>query len=197
MSSPVDPTFATQLLQRSLDDDDSHGAELLQLVGAELRRLAAGYLRRERAGHTLQPTALVHEAYLKLIDSTVLGTGDRERFLALAARAMRQVLVDSARQHKAARRGGDRWDRVSLHPDLVAGGGAQAADVDLVDLDDALTRFAAKHAVASQVIELRYFGGLTIEETAAVLAISVSMVGKHWRLAKAWLGRELARGDPT
>jgi RNA polymerase sigma factor (TIGR02999 family) len=190
-----DPTVASRLLRLSERDDDSHAAELLEVVGAELRQMAGRLLRRERVGHTLQPTALVHEAYLKLVDSTVLESGDRERLLGFAARAMRQVLVDFARERKAVRRGGQHWDRVSLHPELVHDAGGGPGDFDLVDLDDALTRFAAEHRTAARVVELRYFGGLTIEETASVIGISDSMVGKHWRLARAWLRRQLNSSD--
>jgi RNA polymerase sigma-70 factor (ECF subfamily) len=150
---------------------------------------------RERAGHTLQPTALVHEAYLKLIDSTVIGSGDRNRFLALAARAMRQVLIDFARQRKAGRRGGGDWERVTLHPELV--GEASSEEVDLLDLDEALARLAEVHDVAARVVELRYFGGLTLVEAGALLGISDSMVSKYWRTAQAWLRRELgSAGSP-
>jgi RNA polymerase sigma-70 factor (ECF subfamily) len=145
-------------------------------------------------GHTLQPTALVNEAYIKLIDSTVLLRGDRERFLALAARVMRQVLVDFARTRKAQRRGGNQWQRVSLHAELVPAGSADG-DVDLVGLDEALTRFATLHAKAAQVLELRFFGGLTLTETAAALDISERMVSKYWRGARAWLERELGPGS--
>jgi len=193
MPPSPDPALATRLLQQSERDDDSQAAELLQLLGAELRRLAAGYLRNERVGHTLQPTALVNEAYLKLIDSTVIGTGDRERFLAMAAWAMRQVLVDFARRRRTERRGGDDWQRISLHPDVAID--AKAEDADLLDLDDALSRFAEVHAKAARVVELRYFGGLTIDETAQVLDVSARMVSKYWHLARAWLGRELGSAD--
>ncbi|MFT7464792.1 MAG: RNA polymerase sigma-70 factor (ECF subfamily) [Pseudohongiellaceae bacterium] len=197
MPSPPDPLLATQLLQQSKRGDDSPAAELLVLVGDELRRLAASYLRRERAGHTLQPTALVNEAYLKLVDSTVLVSGDRARFLALAARAMRQVLIDFARKHKAERRGGDHWGRVSLHPEMLDDTGASRDGYDLIDLDAALSRFAAVHEMASQVVELRFFGGLTIEEAATVLGISDRMVRKYWTSARTWLGRELNATDRT
>jgi len=192
--STPEPSLATQLLQRSTRDDSS-AAELLDLVGEELRRLAAGYIRRERAGHTLQPTALVNEAYLKLADSTVLVSGDRARFLAFAARAMRQVLVDFARKRKSASRGGDEWERVTLHPELASESPRGDVDVDLLDLDDALSRFAGLHASAAQVVELRYFGGLTIEETADALGISGRMVRKYWTSARTWLGRELRSSD--
>jgi len=188
------PSLATRLLQHS--DDDSHPAELLELVAVELRRLAARYLSREQGGHTLQPTALVNEAYLKLIDSTVIRTGDRERFLAMAAWAMRQVLVDFARRRRTERRGGKDWERVSLHPEIGLDTSPRAGDVDLLDLDDALTRFAQVHDKAARVVELRYFGGLTIGETAGVLGVSNRMVSKHWHLARAWLGRELGSADP-
>lgn len=197
MPPPADPTLATQLLRQSKNDDDSQAAELLALVGAELRQIAAAYLQRERVGHTLQPTALVHEAYLKLIDSTVILSGDRERFLGFAARAMRQVLIDVARKRRTDRHGGEGWQRVSLHTDLLGVVDASQQEVDLLDLDDALTRFTAVHAKAAQVVELRYFGGLTLDEVASVLGISSRMVSKYWNTARAWLGRELRPADPS
>jgi RNA polymerase sigma-70 factor (ECF subfamily) len=199
MASPSDtpPTHATRLLQQSQRDDDAHGAELLELVGTELRQLAAAYLRRERSGHTLQPTALVHEAYIKLIDSTVLSSGDRVRFLGVAARAMRQVLVDFARRRRTARRGGQGWNRVSLHPDLTLNDGAAHEGIDLTDLDDALTRFAALHEKAARVVELRYFGGLPVEDVALAMGLSTRMVVKYWRTARAWLRRDLGPAGPS
>jgi len=124
-------------------------------------------------------------------------SGDRARFLGLAARAMRQVLIDFARKHKADRRGGKNWNRVSLHPDMLGDARAMRDGCDLIDLDDALTRFAAVHEKASRVVELRFFGGLTIEEAASVLGISDRMVSRYWASARTWLGRELRAKDPT
>ena len=197
MPQTPDPTPGPQNPQRGKKREDHDSAELLERVGAEMRRLAAGYLSRQDSGHTLQPTALVNEAYLKLIDSTVIRTDDRERFLATAAQAMRQVLVDSARKRHALRRGGSGWQRVSLHPDVLADDVLPHDEFDVLDLDDALTRLAQAHAMPARVVELRYFGGLTVEETAGVLSVSERMVGKYWFLARAWLGRELGSTDTT
>lgn len=196
MSSDPPPRDATRLLlslSTATDggDDRARGeGELLQVVGKELRSLAKSYLKRERAGHILQPTALVHEAYLKLIDHSVISGDDRERFLALAARAMRQVLVDFARRRKAGRRGGDSWERVTLHSDLIEN---DVDHADLIDLENALERLAETNAKAAEVVELRFFGGLSDEEAARVLSVSDRMVRKYWVTARAWLSRELGR----
>jgi RNA polymerase sigma-70 factor (ECF subfamily) len=186
MPSP-DPPTATRLLLDMQRDDDSKAEALLELVGEELHALAAGYLRRERASHTLQPTALVHEAWLKLIDSTVIASGDRGRFMSVAARAMRRVLIDHARGRNRQRRGGD-WKRVSLAPDLLA---SEATDVELIDLDDALRKFAERDPRAARVVELRFFAGLSVEEIAELLGVSRSTAYEDWLMARGWLGREL------
>jgi RNA polymerase sigma factor (TIGR02999 family) len=161
-------------------------AELAQQVYAELKRLAAGYLRRERPGQTLQATALVHEAYLRLADATPVWQ-DRNHFVAIAARSMRQILVDRARARGAAK----RWaglDRVSLHESLHA-----AADIDdmLPALDEALTRLEQIDPEQARIVELRFFAGLTVEEAAAALDMSPATLKRRWSLARAWLHREL------
>ncbi len=161
--------------------------ELMPLVYDELRRLAAAYLRNERRAHSLQPTALVNVAYLCLVGQTNLKWQDRAHFLGLAARTMRRVLVDHARRHHAAKRGGE-LKRVTLIG-LIAG--EQARDVDLVALDEALSRLSAVDEPKGRMVELRFFGGLTVEETAEVMGISPATVKRMWAFAKAWLYREL------
>jgi RNA polymerase sigma factor (TIGR02999 family) len=155
-------------------------------VYTELRRLAGGLLGHERPDHTLQATALVHEAYLKLADQNRAAWADRAHFLAVAAQAMRRILVDHARARGRIKRGPS--DKASLDDDLVV---APEPAMDLVALDDALNRLAAVNSDAARVVELRYFGGLTIEETATVLRVSDSTVEREWRYARAWLYRAL------
>jgi RNA polymerase sigma factor (TIGR02999 family) len=179
----------SQLLERASAGDAQAASRLMPLVYDELRRLAAGYLRRERKGQTLQPTALVHEAYLRLI-----GPGDhpwagRTHFLAIAALSMRQVLVDRARRRAAAKRGGDA-QRLTLDDTVLAAAPAGDA-LDLVALDDALTRLEALDPLQARIVELRYFGGLTVEETAAAVELSPATVKRHWTLARAFLKKAL------
>jgi RNA polymerase sigma factor (TIGR02999 family) len=177
----------TQLLQEWSSGRQDALDRLLPQIYAELRRLAASYLRRERRDHTLQPTALVHEAFLKLVDQRAVRWQNRAHFFGIAAQAMRRILVDHARAHGAGKRGsGER--PVSLDETLVL---TAAPDVDLLALDEALTRLAAIDVQQSRVVELRYFGGLTMDETAEVLRISQATVGREWTLAKAWLYAEL------
>lgn len=161
--------------QESLD-------ELLPHVYAELRRLAARYLRRERFGHTLQPTALVHEAFLKLVGQDVQWQ-NRAHFFAIAAKLMRRILIDHARGHGAGKRGGGAL-HVPLDDVQVPVGGA---DVDLIALDEALTRLAAIDPQQSRIVEMKFFGGLTIDEIAEVLRISPATVSRDWTIARAWL----------
>jgi len=179
----------TQLLQQWTDGRQDALDRLLPQVYAELRRLASSYLRRERPNHTLQATALVHEAFLKLIDQRAVRWQNRAHFFGIAAQAMRRILVDHARAHAAGKRGaGDR--QVSLDEALVV---TAAPDVDLLALDEVLTRLATIDPQQSRVVELRFFGGLTMEETAEVMDISPATVGREWTLAKAWLYAELQR----
>jgi RNA polymerase sigma factor (TIGR02999 family) len=164
--------------------------QLLPLVYAELRRIAARQIRSERANHTLQPTALVHEVYLRLIDQRQVDWHDRAHFLGVAARMMRRVLVDHARRHGARKRG-DGIQCVSIDDAKEL---AAAPEVPILALDRALERLEKFDADLARIVELRAFGGLTIEETAHVLKVSPSTAKREWRTAKAWLNRELASG---
>jgi RNA polymerase sigma-70 factor (ECF subfamily) len=159
---------------------------LMEAVYGELRQLARGYLRRERAEHTLPPTALVHEAYLKLIDQKRVRWQNRAHFFAIAAQQMRRILVDHARAHRAAKRGGGAT--IPLTGVDVADGQSQ---LDLLELETALEKLAALDPRQSRLVELRFFGGLTVEETATVLGIAAITVKRDWALARAWLFREL------
>jgi RNA polymerase sigma factor (TIGR02999 family) len=165
---------------------------LIPAVYNELRRLAHAYLRRERPGHTLQATALVHEAYLRLLSQQPDAWSDRTRFIGIAAHVMRQILVEYARARGREKRGGPHQQRVPLDESVATIDPLHAAQWEL--LDDALTRLAALSPRQTQVVELRYFGGLTIEETAAVLKLSEKTVKRDWAAARAWLRRELASG---
>ena len=179
----------TQLLRAWSDGDEKALERLLPLVEAELRRLARGYIARERRGHTLQPTALVNEAFLRLIDARHVRWQDRAHFLGIAARLMRRVLVDHARSRGYQKRGGGAA-RVTLTEALAVAPG-QAMDLDLVALDRALEGLAVVDARKAKVIELRFFGGLSVEETAEVLHLSTDTIKRDWRLAKLWLLRAL------
>jgi RNA polymerase sigma factor (TIGR02999 family) len=170
--------------------DKSAFDRLIPLVHTELHRLARRCMAGERAGHTLQTSALVNEAYLRLIDITQVHWQNRAHFFAMAARTMRRILVDSARARGNQRRGGDVV-KVALDDALVVG--TDRRD-DLVALDEALERLGAVYPRQAQVVELRYFGGLTLEETAAALDISTDTVKRDWRFAKLWLLRELSGG---
>ena len=177
----------TKLLQQWTDGRQDALERLVPQVYVELRRLAASYLRRERPNHTLQATALVHEAFLKLVDQKAVRWQNRAHFFGIAAQAMRRILVDHARAHAAGKRGaGDR--HLSLDEALVV---TPAPDVDLLALDEVLSRLATIDPQQSRVVELRFFGGLTMEETAEVMQISPATVGREWTLAKAWLYAEL------
>ena len=161
--------------------------EALPRTYDELRRLAAHYMRRERSDHTLQPTALVHEAYLKLAEQDRVQWRNRSHFIGIAAQLMRRILVDHARAHHAGKRGG--YDtRIPLDAGIAA---AADAGVDLVDLDGALTKLAALDPRQARIVDLRYFGGLSIEETADALALSPATVKRDWQMARAWLRRAL------
>ncbi|MBA3296785.1 MAG: sigma-70 family RNA polymerase sigma factor [Acidobacteria bacterium] len=160
---------------------------LLPLVYKELRRLAAGYIRREKPGQTLQPTALVHEAYLRLMKDRPDRWQNRAHFCAIAAHSMRQILIERARARGAVKRGGG-GPRVTLDEALVAG---EDRSIDLLALDEALERLAAMDPDQARLVELRFFGGLTVDETAEAMDISPATVKRHWTVAKAWLAREL------
>lgn len=184
----------SRLIAESAAGDPAAAAALVPVVYEELRRVAASALRRERADHTLQPTALVHEAFLRLADVPAAQWRDRGHFVAIAARVMRQVLVDHARGRNALKRGSAEV-RVPLEGiDVPATG---AADIDLVALDDALERLARLDERQARIVELRFFGGLTVEETAAVIGASERTVKRDWQMSRAWLKRELARGTSS
>lgn len=163
---------------------------LVPLIYRELHGLAHYYLRGERSGHTLQTTALVHEAYLRLAKQGPFQTENRGHFVAVAARLMRQILVDYARSHRAAKRGAEC--RVELGDAIEQ---PQKRDTDVVALDDALNELAKLDEQQCRIVELRFFGGLTLEETAAVMDISSATVGRDWNMAKAWLSRQMQRGS--
>jgi RNA polymerase sigma factor (TIGR02999 family) len=182
------PGHVTQLLERWGGGDRSALDELTPLVLGELRQLAAAYLRRERLGHTLQTTALIHEAYLKLVGQRHGRWQGRKHFYGIAARLMRQVLVEHARRHQAEKRGGGRVAVTLGHADEVAG----APEVDILAVHEALERLAAFDAQQARIVELRFFAGLSIEETAEVLRISPATVKREWVSAKAWLYREMS-----
>jgi RNA polymerase sigma factor (TIGR02999 family) len=164
---------------------------LLPIVHGELRRIASAYLRRERPEHTLQPTALVNEAYLRLAERGEVEWESKTHFLAIAANVMRQILVDHARARRAEKRHGDRV-QVQLDEALVV---PFERDLDLVWLDNALDRLAALDPQLARVVELRYFGGLTTKEIAEVLGVSTATVEREWATARGWLRRELTRGE--
>ncbi len=173
------------------DDPEQAFAKLLPLVYAELRRLAAHYLRGERADHTLQATALVHEAFLRLADQKNVHWQNQDQFVAIASQLMRRILVDYSRSHHAAKRGGET-PKIYLDENVLAAGRA----AELVALDDALNRLAEIDPEQARIVELRFFGGLSIEETAALLKISVATLKRRWNVAKAWLAREMKSGTP-
>lgn len=177
-----------ELLDASSDGDLKAHEQLVSTVYAELRRLARNYLRRERADHTLQPTALVHEAYLRLLGQTQVEWRNREHFLGVAAQMMRRVLVDHARGRGRMKRGADRQ--------MVSLSGIESmrtnAAVDFSALDDALKALESLDEQKGRVVELRYFAGLSIEETARALQVSTATVERDWRFARAFLHRELA-----
>ena len=185
------PNEVTQLLLAWSQGDRSALDRLIPLVYAELRRLAHHYMGLERPGHTLQTTALVNEAYLRLIDSSQVQWQNRAHFFAVSAQLMRRILVDFARAHRNLKRGGEA-QRVSLDEALLA---PQETDADLVALDEALTALAAIDPRQARAVELRFFGGLSVEETAEVLQVSPETVHREWRVAKAWLLRELQSGE--
>jgi len=186
------PGAVTELLRAWSEGDDGALDRLVPLVEAELRRLARGYLGRERRGHTLQITALVNEAFLRLTDARHVRWQDRAHFLGISARLMRRVLVDYARRRGFQKRGGGA-QRGTFDEGLVA---SPEPALDIVALDGALEALAQVDVRKSRVVELRFFGGLTVEETAEVLNVSPDTVKRDWRLAKLWLLRELEGEEP-
>jgi RNA polymerase sigma factor (TIGR02999 family) len=183
------PQEVTELLMAWGNGDAGALSRLTPLVYEELHRLAAAYMRREKAGHTLQTSALVNEAYIKLVDSSRVRWQNRAHFFAVAAQLMRRILVDFARSRQYRKRGGD-WQQVTLDQRL---GFTARLDSDLVALDAALQELARLDLRKARVVELRFFGGLSLEETSEALQVSTDTVGRDWRAAKAWLARELKR----
>jgi RNA polymerase sigma factor (TIGR02999 family) len=181
----------TELLEQWSQGDELALEKLMPVVYGELHRLARRYISDERPGHTLQTTALVNEAYLRLVDSTHPNWEGRTHFFAVCAQIMRRILVDWARSRQAEKRGKDA-PKLELDDALLA---AARPGTDLVAVDDALRALADIDLRKSQVVELRFFGGLSVKETADVLKVSVETVQRDWRLARSWLRRELTRGQ--
>lgn len=192
METSPDRIDVTRLLLAWSEGDQEALNRLTPIVYQELHRLATVYMSRERNDHTLQPTALVNEVFLRLVDLQGVGWRDRAHFLAVAARTMRRILVDFARARGYQKRSGG-GERVVLNESLAM---AAEPGADLVALDDALNRLAAIDERKSQIVELRYFGGLRVEETAEALHISPETVMRDWRAAKAWLHLQLNEGRP-
>lgn len=194
MTSPAESAEITHLLKAWGRGDEAALDRLTPLVYERLHRMARACMRRERAGHTLQATALVNEAFLRLVDSPDLDWSDRAHFFAVTARLMRRILVDAARSRAAVKRGGgaeraDHSAAINLD-DLPAAGVEMSAQV--CALDDALNGLAGLDPRRARVVELRFFGGLSVEETGAILQVSPQTVMRDWRLARAWLARELS-----
>ena len=185
-STPIDVTL---LLKELSNGNQQALAELVPVVYDELRRLAAYYLRRERSDHTLQATALVHEAYLRLVDQRHVDWKNRNHFFGVAAQLMRRVLLMHAREHRAAKRGSGA-QKVSLDETAIL---SPAQSDELVYLDELLTRLAALDPQQARVVEYRFFAGLSVEETAELMNISTATVKRDWAMAKAWLAREMGR----
>ena len=184
------PQGVSELLSRWRSGDQEALDALVPMVYRELRALAHNYLRKERQGHTLQTTALVHEAYLRMVDQRPFSVENRSHFVGVAARLMRQILVDYYRKHGAAKRGADR--KLDIDAELVL---PQERSANLIALDDALNELAEMDEQQSRLVELKYFGGLTTDEIAEVLGISRSTAKREWNVAKAWLSRQMKRGD--
>lgn len=180
----------TALLRKWREGDQAALDQLMPLVYDELRRVAHNYLRRERLDHTLQSTAVVHEAYLRLVEGAV-EFQNRQHFFAVSAQLMRQILVDYARRHRSLKRNGGY--RLAIEEALSL----RSKDVDLVNLDEALKELARMDARQGRIVELRFFGGLSIEETADVLSLSAATVERSWASARAWLYRQLKRNAPS
>jgi RNA polymerase sigma factor (TIGR02999 family) len=185
------PPDVTALLQEWRAGNQAALEQLVPIIYEELRRVARGRLRLERPDHTLQPTALVHEAYLRLIEQRNVRWQNRAHFFAISAQLMRRILVDKARARHNRKRGGE-VRQVVLNEALVA---SKERGEELVALDDALQSLAAIDPRKSQVVELRFFGGLSVEETAEVLKMSPDTVTRDWKMAKVWLMRELSKGN--
>lgn len=193
MEKSPDNQDVTGLLLDWSQGDEASLERLMPLVYDELKRVARGHMRKERSDHTLQTTVLVHEAYLRLVDAQRVEWQDRAHFFGIASRLIRQILVDHARTRGAAKRGGGVAP-VALDEGAVIGG---ERATEILALDDALQDLARMDPRQARVVEMRYFGGLTIDETAAVLEISPATVKREWNVASAWLRRELGSGPPA
>ena len=196
-SSPQTPTLSevTQLLSAMNAGTPGAQESLLSMLYSELRSCAASYFRHARADHTLQPTALVHEAYIRILGTTSIEWEGRSHFLAVAAQAMRNVLADHARRRRAEKRGGggsgEAWERVTL-TGLGSDGGER--HIDALDLEEALVALSAVNARLTRIVELRFYGGLSVEEVAQVLDVAPRTVELDWRMARAWLRARLTEG---
>ncbi len=184
----LDSDRVTELLNQWSLSAGGDGEEVLALVYDELKRIATGYLRREHDAHALQATGIVHEAYLRLSGQTGFQWHSREHFFAFAARLMRRILVDEARRRKRSKRGGDVVHLTLTH---AADGAADEPDPDVLAVDEALTELAQLDPDKAILVELRFFAGLTLEETASALEVSLSSVNRQWRLARLWLAERL------
>ena len=192
MSTTAQTADITGLLVALSDGTEAARARVIEAVYEELRRLARGYLRRERPDHSLPPTALVHDAFLKLVDQRRVRWHNRAQFFAIAAHLMRRILVDHARAHRALKRGAGG----SVPLLAVAAAGFEPIDVEILALDAALEKLSQRYPRQGQLVELRFFGGLTGEEIARILGVAPITVKRDWALARAWLYREL-RGEPA
>ena len=190
MATPLQAKTLNILLEIG-QGNRSAASQLLPHVYEELRSLAAAYFRSQKRGATLQPTALVHEAFLKLVDQSQAQWRDRAHFIAIAAKAMRQILIDHYRARQSGKRGG-AWKKVTLSGLDVA---TPPPEVDILALEEALQRLSALDERQASVVELRFFGGLSVEEAAEALGVSKTTVEGEWRAARAWLAREIGRGD--
>lgn len=185
------PSDITQLLIQMTDGNTEAVNQILPMIYSELRKLASSYLRRERSNHTLQPTALVNEAYLKLIDQKKVKWQNRAHFFGIAAQVMRRILLDHARKHTAEKRGGAA-EVLPIEEEILVV--SQEKSAELIALDEALENLAKMDEQKAKIVELRYFGGLSIEETAEVMGVSVPTINRQWKMAKAWLYGQVARG---
>jgi RNA polymerase sigma-70 factor, ECF subfamily len=190
----------TELLEALSSGNRDAMGQLIPLVYDQLHKLAAARFERERGNHTLQPTALVHEAYLRLVDQRRVRWQNRAHFIGVAAQLMRRILIDHARGRDAIKRGGEH-DKVTISEEILEsatpeGTAGRTSEVDVIALDDALARLTAIDEQQGRIVELRFFGGLTVEETAQVLGISPATVKRDWRLAKVWLHREMREARP-
>jgi len=192
MTEP-DPAEVTKILKRMAGGDRDAVEELMPVVYGELRSIAARYLSRERAGHTLQPTALVNEAYLKLIQQNRIEWQGRSHFFAISSQLMRRILVDHARSKLRVKRG-DGARRVELNEDLMI---SPQNSADVLRLEDALVALEQLDPTQAKIVEMRFFGGLTVDEVATVLGVSKRKVEAEWTMIRAWLRRELSADSPT